>query len=89
MDYKSSIEKLDKYYGRLEKGKAQKIKPSHVEKVIRKLEGKEKSLLAEIADTQKDSKIKRLERKLELLRAQQDRARWLQEKIGKPSDGAD
>ncbi len=89
MDFKSSIEKLDKYYGRLKKGKAQKIKPSHVEKVIHKLEAKEKSLLAEIADTQKDSKIKRLKRKLKLLHEQQDRARWLQNKIGGSSGGAD
>ena len=85
MDFESSIEKLDKYYERLEKGKAQKIKPSHVEKVIHKLQSKEKSLLAEIADTQKESKIKRLKRKLELLREQQDRARWLQKKIDNPS----
>ena len=89
MDFKSSIETLDKYYGRLEKGKAKKIKPSHVEKVISKLQSKGKSLLAEIADTQKDSKIKRLKRKLELLREQQERARWLQKIVGKSSGSAD
>jgi len=78
----STVEKLDKYFKRLEQGKAQKIKPSHVDKAIKKLESKEKSLKAEIADTEKASKVERLERKLEMVREQQERARWLKDKIG-------
>ncbi len=78
----STVEKLDKYFQRLEQGKAQKIKPSHVDKVINKLKSKEKLLLEEIEDTEKASKIDRLQRKLEMVREQQERALWLKEKIG-------
>jgi len=81
MDLESSVEKLDKYYKRLNKGKAEKIKPDHVEKVIRKLKAKEELLQVEITETKKDSKIERLKRKLDLLREQQDRARWLLNEI--------
>lgn len=82
MGLESAIEKLDKYFKRLDQGKAQEIKPSHVEKVISKLEVKARLLRTELAETDKESKKRRLERKLELVREQQDRARWLQEKIG-------
>ncbi len=82
MDVETSLEKLDKYFKRLKKGKAQKIKPSHVEKVIEKLSNKEEMLLAEIADTQKENKIERLERKRVFLREQTERARWLLKEIG-------
>ena len=81
MGLENTIEKLDKYYQRLDKGKAQKIKPSHVEKVIHKLEAKAELIEAELAETEKDSKKQRLELKLEMVREQQRRARWLQEKI--------
>ena len=81
MDLNASVEKLDKYYKRLNKGKAQKIKPEHVEKVIRKLNAKEELLLAEIKETKKESKIKRLVRKLDLLQEQQNRARWLLDEV--------
>ena len=81
MGLERAVEKLDKYFKRLEKGKAQKIKPSHIEKVIRKLEAKAGLLRAELAETDKDSKKQRLERKLEMVQEQQDRARWLETKI--------
>lgn len=83
MGIESSVEKLDKYFKRLSKGKAQKIKPSHVEKVIHKLEKKEELLLEEIKEADKDSKVERLKRKQDLLREQQDRARWLLKEISK------
>ena len=89
MNLENSIEKLDKYYKRLNKGKAQKITPSHVEKVIRKLKTKEEALLAEIGEATKDSKIKRLNRKLKLLREQQDRAVWLLDKISNHDGSAE
>ena len=79
--HKNTIEKLDKYFGRLKKGKAQKIKPDHVERVIRKLEAKAEVLRAELAETEKESKRDRLQQKLEMVRVQQDRARWLQKEI--------
>ena len=76
-----SVEKLDKYYERLHKGKAYKIKPSHVEEILRKLQARERMLLEEISDATKDSKKERLQRKLGGVREQQERARWLQDKI--------
>jgi len=84
MGIESSVEKLDKYFKRLTKGKAQKIKPSHVEKVIRKLKKKEELLRAEIQEANKGSKIERLTRKLDILREQQNRTRWLLDKISGP-----
>lgn len=83
MGLESAVEKLDKYFKRLKKGKANKIKPSHVERVVKKLESKAKLLQAELKDTDKDSKKRRLERKLEMIQEQRDRARWLESKIGK------
>lgn len=76
-----SMEKLKKYHARLEAGKAKKIKPSHVEQVIRKLMAKESSLLQEIEATKKPSKKERLRKKLETTREQIDRARWLMDEI--------
>jgi len=76
-----SMEKLKKYYARLEAGKAKKIKPSHVEHVIRKLTAKESSLLREIEAVKKPSKKERLQKKLETTREQIDRARWLMDEI--------
>lgn len=81
MALETTIEKLDKYYDRLEKGKVQKIKPDHVRKVTRKLKAKEAILLAEIEETAKASKVERLDRKLKLVREQLDRAQWLLDKI--------
>lgn len=81
MGLESAIEKLDKYYKRLDRGKAKKIKSSHVEKVILKLEAKAAVLRSEIAETEKEAKKQRLERKLEMVREQQKRARWLAENI--------
>ncbi len=82
MGLESATEKLDKYFKRLDKGKAQKIKPDHVEKVVRKLEAKAQLLEAEIAETKKETKKHRLERKLKLVQEQLRRASWLQDKIG-------
>ncbi|WP_424940747.1 hypothetical protein [Aliiroseovarius sp. S253] len=81
MGLESMIEKLDKYYDRLEKGKTRKIKPDHVSKVIRKLDTKAGQLEAEISETEKPDKKLRLERKLALVRKQQERASWLQSNI--------
>lgn len=81
MGIESKVEKLDKYYKRLDKGKAEKIKPSHVEKVIRKLQVKEQLLQEELEETTKEDKKTRLRRKIALVREQQDRARWLLDKI--------
>ena len=84
MGLEKTVEKLDKYFERYERGKARKIKPAHVDKAIRKLQVKEELLLAEISETDKESKIDRLNRKLDLVREQQSRAVWLKSKIGVP-----
>ncbi len=76
-----SIEKLKKYYARLEAGKVKKIKPSHVERVMEKLTVRERSLLEEIETVTKPSKKKRLQQKLQDTRNQLDRARWLKDKV--------
>ena len=84
MGLQSAVEKLDKYFKRLGQGEAQKIKPNHVEKVIRKLEAKKAKLLDELADTRKPDKQKRLQGKLDTVDAQLERAHWLQQQISVP-----
>ena len=84
MGLEKAVEKLDKYFKRLEMGKAQKIKPDHIKKVIFKLEAKAQLLRTELAETEKDSKKQRLKRKLEMVQEQQDRARWLETRIHTP-----
>lgn len=81
MGLESAIAKLDKYFKRLKKGKAQKIKPGHITKVLGKLEAKERILKTELSDTEKADKKKRLNQKLALVQEQQERARWLQKEI--------
>lgn len=77
-------EKLDNYYARLDDGKAAKIKPAHVEKVIDKLRAKQVLLRQDISTSQKPSQKERLERKLAVAEDQIERAEWLLEKIGAP-----
>ncbi|AXI41038.1 hypothetical protein [Sulfitobacter sp. SK011] len=74
-------EKLDRYFNRLEQGKAAKIKPNHVEKVISKLRAKQKLLQEELGSAEKPSKKTRLESKLATVSEQIERAEWLLEKI--------
>ncbi len=79
------VEKLDKYYERLESGKAKKIKPSHVDKIIQKLKVKHAELQQEIQDSQKASKKDRLERKLSIVTEQITRAEWMLAQITTPA----
>ncbi len=81
MKTSKSLEKLAKYYERLAAGKAKKIKPSHVQEVIDKLESRERSLQEEIQGTKKNSKKDRLEGKRITTLEQLDRARWLLKEI--------
>jgi len=71
------IEKLNKYTDRLERGKVSKIKASHVEKVIAKLEKREASLLDQIETEKNQDQKRRLKKKLRVNRQQVERARWL------------
>ncbi|QGX99057.1 hypothetical protein EI983_12575 [Roseovarius faecimaris] len=84
MGLHKTVEKLDEYLKRLDQGQVQKIKPSHVEKVIRKLEAKKALLLDELAETGKPDKRERLQAKLGIVHDQLERAHWLQGEIGKP-----
>jgi len=70
-------EKVTDYNARLESGKASKIKPSHVEKVLKKLRTKAKDLESEIAATSSADKKARLESKLAIARTHIKRAKWL------------
>jgi uncharacterized protein YaiL (DUF2058 family) len=82
MELESIAEKLDKYFSRLERGKAAKIKPAHVEKVIAKLQAKQQLLQEELRAAEKPSKKSRLENKLVTVCEQVERAEWLLDKIG-------
>jgi len=77
MTLSKHVEKLDKYYARLENGKAQEIKPAHVYKVISKLKAKESALTEEYKQAVKDTKRERLQHKQLVLQEQIKRAEWL------------
>lgn len=82
MGLKKLAAKVADYNERFERGKASKIKPSHVEKVLAKLHKKSAELSADLASARSDDKKARLEQKLEIAAAQIDRAEWLLEEIG-------
>jgi len=75
------IEKMNKYTERLERGKVSKIKASHVEKVIAKLEKREVSLSKQIEAEKNPENKNRLQKKLSISREQLKRARWLSEML--------
>ena len=77
MGLKKLAAKVQEYNGRLESGKASKIKPSHVEAVLQKLRAKSQELEAEIATTTSADKKARLEGKLGIARTHIERAEWL------------
>jgi hypothetical protein len=77
MGLKKLAAKVEDYNTRLESGKASKIKPSHVEKVLQKLRVKAAELEAEIATASSADKKDRLEGKLAIARTHIDRAEWL------------
>ncbi len=74
--------KVDDYNARLESGKAQKIKPHHIEKVLGKLRSKSSALEAEISQATSSDKKARLESKLQIARAHIERAEWLLRELG-------
>ena len=82
MGLKKLAAKVADYNERLESGKASKIKPDHVEKVLEKLRRKSGELEAEIEAAHSAEKRARLERKLEVARAQEERAEWLLRQLG-------
>lgn len=82
MGLKKLARKISDYNERLEEGKASRIKPDHVEKVLRKLQQKVESLEEEIRVAPGPEKKARLERKLEIARAHVERAGLLLKEIG-------
>lgn len=81
MGLKKYADKLDDYLARLTQGKAEKIKPSHVEKVIAKLRARKLQLQDEIGKTTKDPKKARLERKILIANEHVKRAEMLLKEI--------
>ncbi len=82
MGLKKLAAKMEDYNQRLEGGKASKIKPRHVEKVLQKLRAKSIELEAEIASTTSADKKARLEGKLQIARTHIERAEWLLKELG-------
>ncbi|MFC6639737.1 hypothetical protein GV827_15300 [Sulfitobacter sp. JBTF-M27] len=81
MGLKKLAAKVIEYNERLESGKASKITPSHIEKVLEKLESKTEELEANIATARSADKKARLEKKLGVARAHVERAEWLLKEI--------
>ena len=81
MGMKKLAEKVDEYNERLVSGKASKIKPSHVEKVLDKLRKKSAELEDEIAGAKSPEKKARLEKKRAIARAHIERGEWLLKEI--------
>ncbi|MFA8441108.1 hypothetical protein [Yoonia sp.] len=73
--------KVVEYNERLERGEVSEIKPSHVERVLKKLKKKTAELQADIAAAPSDDKKARLEQKLKIADAHVARAEWLLENI--------
>jgi hypothetical protein len=82
MKLSHSIEKLENYYERFRKGKVEKIKLKHVDRVLEKLRSKKASVEKELIDAKKEEKRHRLTRKLSVLKFQIDRGEWLLSQIG-------
>ncbi|SMX25614.1 hypothetical protein [Boseongicola aestuarii] len=77
MGLKKLAAKVVEYNERLESGKASKIKPKHVETVLKKLRTKLNELEGEIISTKSADKKARLEGKLGIAQTHIDRAEWL------------
>jgi hypothetical protein len=77
MGLKKLAAKVEDYNERLESGKASKIKPRDVEKVLEKLRAKSTDLETEIVQTESADKKARLEGKLHVARTHIERAEWL------------
>lgn len=81
MGFKKLAEKVADYNERLELGKAEKIRPGHVEQVIEKLRKKTRELEAEIEKEKRPEKKSRLEGKLKIAREHVERAEYLLQQV--------
>jgi hypothetical protein len=82
MGLKKLAAKVADYNERLESGKASKIKPHHVDEVLRKLRAKSTKLEVEISAARSPDKRARLEDKLQIARAHIERGEWLLKELG-------
>lgn len=85
MGLKKLAAKLQDYDKRLANGNAFKIKPAHVEKILKKLRKKEAELDDDLSHKHSADKRQRLERKRGVAREQIDRAQWLLDQIDRSS----
>ncbi len=81
MGLKKLAAKLAEYQDRVEAGKARKIEPKHVRKVLDKLRRKESELVDDLADVSGDRDRDDLERQLHVARQHIDRAEWLLKEV--------
>lgn len=82
MGVKKLAAKVADYKQRLEDGKASKIEPDHVEKVLAKLRRKQADLDQRLAETTGTDERERLERKLAVAKEHIARAEWLLAELG-------
>lgn len=82
MGLKKLAAKMADYNARLDEGKTEEIKPSHVEKVLGKLRDKETELTERLAQTENLDKSDRLNRKIGIAREHINRAEWLLDHLG-------
>lgn len=81
MGLKKLAAKVVEYNERLEQGKASKIMPEDVEKVLRKLQKKCENLKEEAAHATSAEKKNRLQKKLDVAQEHVKRGEWLLEQI--------
>ena len=84
MVIRKSTRKLDDYIARIGQPDAPRVKPSHVAKILAKLQNKETDLLEEIAETKKAERQERLRAKLEIVREQIRRGTILLNELSAP-----
>ena len=77
MKIAKTLRKLEKYQQRLEDGRADQIKPKHVQLMIEKLTTKETELVVEVGEATKPGKRERLNAKLATIRERIEEAQWL------------
>jgi hypothetical protein len=81
MGLKKLAAKVADYNDRLQRGKASKIKPDDVNKVLKKLRAKEASLEAKMSEARDPDEKARLQRKRAIAREHISRAEWLLSEI--------
>ena len=77
MGLKKLAARVAEYQQRLDAGRARKIEPAHVEKVLGKLRRKEAELLSRLAAEDDAAERADLERKVRVAREHISRAEWL------------